>query len=331
LIKEKEMEGLVNFEILFTTLVQNFGTWLETPMRAFTFLGSEIFFLLVMPALYWSIDPKIGFRAGMMLVISGGLNTALKMFIHTPRPYWVDGSVKAFSSETSFGLPSGHSQNSAAIWGMVAQTMRKRSAIIIAAIVVFFIGFSRIYLGVHFLHDVLTGWLIGILLILLYVKLEKPVGNYIQTKSLCFQLLAALMFSMLLILLGTLGQSIENNWKMPIEWINNAVSAGADAPDPFNLEGMITIAGVAFGFLVGFALWRFLYDTYEINCSPMKRLLRYLVGLVGIFILYFGLKLLLPEEPLMIGIVIRYARYALIGFWVTFLAPWLFRRLHLDV
>jgi hypothetical protein len=63
----------------------------------------------------------------------------------------------------------------------------------------------------------------------------------------------------------------------------------------------------------------------------MKRLLRYLVGLVGIFILYFGLKLLLPEEPLMIGIVIRYARYALIGFWVTFLAPWLFRRLHLDV
>lgn len=325
------MEGLIDFEILFTTLIQNLGNWLETPMQAFTFLGSEVFFLLIMPALYWSIDPVLGFRAGMMLVISGGLNTVLKMFFHTPRPYWVDRGVKAFSSETSFGLPSGHSQNSAAIWGMIGHTLSKRSSLIIAAIVVFFIGVSRIYLGVHFLHDVLTGWLVGILIIIGYIKIEKPVANYIKVKSLNFQLLVALVFSLVFIILGLLGQMVSNTWTLPADWISNAVAAGAEEPDPFNLAGMITIAGVAFGFLAGFALWRAKYGVYTINCSPLKRLLRYFVGLVGIFILYFGLKMVFPEEPVFIGLVLRYIRYALIGLWVTLLAPWIFKHLHLDV
>ena len=324
------MEALIEMEIIFTTLMQNLGSWLETPMQAFSFLGSEMFFLLIMPALYWSIDPIIGFRAGMMLILSGGLNTALKMFFHTPRPFWVDGSVKALTSETSFGLPSGHSQNSAAIWGMVAHTTRQRVAMIIAVIVVFFIGFSRIYLGVHFLHDVLTGWLAGILLVILYLSVEKPVANYLKTKALGFQLLAAMLFSLFFVLLGKLGSSIGNQWSLPGEWISNALAAEVEAPDPFNMEGMITIAGVTFGFLAGYALWFNRYKQYQINCSALKRILRYVVGLIGIVILYFGLKLVLPEEPVLVGALLRYLRYALIGFWVTYLAPWIFCRLHLD-
>ena len=91
------MDALIDFEIAVTLFFQNLGAWLEMPMQAFTFLGSELFFLLIMPALYWSIDPVIGFRAGMMLVISVGFNTALKIFVHTPRPYWVDARVITMS------------------------------------------------------------------------------------------------------------------------------------------------------------------------------------------------------------------------------------------
>ena len=323
------MEGLINWEILFTLFVQNLGKWLEIPMQAFTFLGSELFFLLVMPALYWCIDPVFGFRAGMMLVISGGLNSILKMFLHTPRPYWVDSRVQALSSETSFGLPSGHSQNSAAIWGMVANGTHKRSAMFIAILVVFFIGFSRIFLGVHFLHDVLTGWLVGILIIIAYLKIEKPVAAWLKVKSPGFQILMAFLFSLFIIGLGYLARITSRNWTIPGDWLMNAVAAGADEPDPFNLEGIITIAGVSFGFLAGFAWYRAKHGIYTINCPRFKRLLRYGVGLVGIFALYFGLKLIFPEEPLFLGIVLRYLRYALIGAWVTLFAPWVFTRLKL--
>ena len=325
------MDGLIEFEILFTTFMQNLGDWLETPMQAFTFLGSEIFFLLIMPALYWSIDAAIGFRAGMMLMISGGLNTAAKMLIHTPRPFWVDGSVKAFSSETSFGLPSGHSQNSAAIWGIVGKSINTRTSILIAAIAVFLIGVSRIYLGVHFLHDVLTGWLFGIVIVIIYLKLESPVEKYLKTKGLSFHILAALLFSLIFIGLGLIGLSVSQRWTLPPEWIANAIAAGADAPDPFNQEGMITIAGVTFGFLAGFALWRAKFGAYTIKCSTAKKLARYFVGLVGILIFYFGLSFIFPQEPVLLGMILRYIRYSLIGFWVTFFAPLVFKWLHLDV
>lgn len=324
------MDALIDLEIAFTIFLQNLGNWLEMPMQAFTFLGSELFFLLIMPALYWSIDPVIGFRAGMMLVISGGLNSALKIFFHTPRPYWVDTRVKAYSSETSFGLPSGHAQNSTAIWGMVAASVQKKSAYIIAAIVIFLIGLSRLHLGVHFLHDVLSGWLIGILIILLYLKLEKPIAQWLSTRRLPLHLLMAFLFSVFFIVLGWLAQSSTGNWTVPGDWITTALAAGADEPDPLNLEGMITIAGVGFGFLAGFALWRAKFGVYTINCSQGKRLLRYVVGLVGIFILYFGLKLVFPEEPLLLGMMLRYIRYALIGMWVTFFAPFVFNQLKLD-
>jgi len=324
------MDALIEFEILFTTFWQNLGSWLEYPMQAFTFLGSELFFLLVMPALYWSIDPVIGFRAGMMLIISGGLNSVFKMIFHTPRPFWVDASVQAYSSETSFGLPSGHSQNSAAIWGVIAATIRSKWAYVIAIILVFLIGLSRIYLGVHFLHDVLTGWLTGVLIILIYLKLELPIAQWLKGKSLGFHVLLSFLFAVSFIVLGVLARASAKNWTLPQEWINLAVAAGAEQPDPFNLEGVITIAGVAFGFTTGYAWWRHRYGVYEIKCSSIKRLARYAFGLLGIVALYFGLKIVFPEDPVLVGAVFRFIRYALIGLWVTMFAPLFFRLFHLD-
>jgi len=324
------MEALIDFEIVFTTFWQNLGGWLEYPMQAFTFLGSELFFLLVMPALYWSIDPVIGFRAGMMLILSGGLNSVFKMLFHTPRPFWVDSNVRAYSSETSFGMPSGHSQNSAAIWGIVAATIRRKWAYILAVLLIFFIGLSRIYLGVHFLHDVLTGWLAGILIIMLYIKFEAPVSGWLNKKSFAVQILVSFLFGVSFILLGYIAQLSAGKWILPAEWTTLALAAGAEAPDPFNLEGVITIAGVAFGFTAGFAWWRHKFGIYEIKCSSIKKLARYAFGLIGIVALYFGLKLVFPEEPILVGGIFRFIRYTLIGMWVTFIAPWFFRLLHLE-
>lgn len=324
------MEILTQFEIPFTLFLQSLGSWLEYPMQAFTFLGNELFFLLVMPAIYWAIDPQIGFRTGMMLILSGGINSFFKFLFHSPRPFWVDERVTAYSSETGFGLPSGHSQNSAAIWGIIAASLKKKWATIVIALLVFFIGISRIYLGVHFLRDVLSGWLIGVLLVVIYMKLETPVSSWLQKKTLIYQVLLGFLLSLLLIGLGLLGQTTSRTFSVPPAWIQTAVSSGADAPDPYNIEGVITIAGVALGFTAGYAWYRARFGTYTVKCASSKRILRYVIGLVGIVVLYFGLKLVFPEEPFLLGMILRYIRYALIGFWVTALAPLAFRALHLD-
>lgn len=324
------MDWLMEIEISITLFFQQLGNWLEIPFQGFTFLGNELFFLLVMPAIYWSINPQIGFRAGMMLVLSGGLNSCIKLLFHSPRPFWVDARVQAMSSETSFGIPSGHSQNSTAIWGMVAESMRKKWAMWVAVVIVFFIGLSRIYLGVHFVRDVLAGWLIGFLLIVLYLKLEKPAAHWLVARSFGVQVLLSFVFSILLIALGFLCQMASVGWELPAAWINQAVASGAEAPNPFSLEGVITIAGVAFGFTAGYAWWRQKFGKPEVRASSIKRLGRYLIGLLGILALYAGLKYLFPQEPAMIEGIFRYVRYALIGLWVTAVAPLLFKKLHLE-
>ena len=162
------MDTLMQFEILITLFFQHLGTWLTIPFTAITFLGNEEFYLLVLPALYWCIDAMLGFQVGVMLVLTNSINGILKIIFHSPRPFWVDSRVKAYTSETSFGLPSGHAQNAASIWGTLAVGLKKKWATIICVAAIILIGLSRIYLGVHFTRDVICGWLIGLALLLIY-------------------------------------------------------------------------------------------------------------------------------------------------------------------
>jgi hypothetical protein len=58
-------------EINLTLFLQNLGSWLNTPMEFFTFLGS-ICIPCLMPLFYWSVDSATGLRIGLMLLISNG-------------------------------------------------------------------------------------------------------------------------------------------------------------------------------------------------------------------------------------------------------------------
>src|SRR3990172_2483279 len=149
-------------------------------MESFTFLGAELFYLLVMPALLWSYDASLGTRLGLALLTSASLNAVLKVAFALPRPFWVDGRVRALSIETSFGLPSGHAQNAVVLWGYLAVQVRHWWATIGALVLIAAISFSRVYLGVHFPGDVLTGWILGALFLALFVALEKPAALWLK-------------------------------------------------------------------------------------------------------------------------------------------------------
>jgi Membrane-associated phospholipid phosphatase len=325
------MDILMQFEIQITLFFQHLGTWLTIPFRAITALGNEEFYILVFPALYWCVDATLGFRMGVMLVFSNTVNGFFKTLFHSPRPFWVDSRVKAYSSETSFGLPSGHSQNAAAIWGIFAATLKKKWITVVCCISIFLIGISRIFLGVHFTRDVLTGWLIGLILIFVYLWLEKPIQKWIQPKSLTVKIGLIFLVSLLIIGIGYAGNATSIHWPFPSAWTSQAIAAGADAPDPYNMEGTFTIAGVWFGFTAGYAWLLAKKGNILIQGTTSKKVARYLVGLVGVGLLYLGLKLVFPTSPEWFGFVMRYVRYALIGIWVSAVAPLLFEKMKLDI
>ncbi len=324
------MDSLLNFEVSITLFLQNLGAWLATPFQAISFLATEEFFIMILPLIYWSIDSLMGVRLAFMLVISGSFNNYFKMLFHSPRPFWYDARVKSYSMETGFGLPSGHSQNAASLFGIMAATLRKKGFTIAVLVVVFLVGLSRLYLGMHFLRDVLTGWLLGGLFVWLYMRFEKPIAGWLGSKSLSMQIFLSFVLALVLILLGFGSKALSASWQMPAEWINNAALTGGAVPDPFNMEGTITLGGVAFGFMTGYAIWLKKYGQPKALGSAVKRFLRYLVGIIGVVALYLGLKMIFPEEPLALGFALRFVRYTIIGLWVTYFAPLIFKKLKLE-
>ena len=127
-----------------------------------TIIGLGVVTLVVL----WLMRKKreAGFLA-VALVSGEIIKELLKLIFHRQRP----DATFALISETGYSFPSGHAFMSVIFYGMICyfiyQTCEKKWQKIIlpiaTAILVFLIGFSRIYLGVHWVSDVLAGWLIG--------------------------------------------------------------------------------------------------------------------------------------------------------------------------
>jgi len=321
------MDTLVPIGVDWIIAIQGLGAWLEVPMKFFSFLGTENFFLLALPLIYWCIDASLGIRVAFILITSSYLNNIFKLMFAGPRPYWVSDKVIPFSAESSFGVPSGHAQNAVGVWGIIAAGVRARWAWGVAFTLAFLIGFSRWYLGVHFPHDVFVGWLLGGILLWAFMKFWNPVEAWLKQKTLGTQILIALFVSVIFIALGAVSVGRLDGYTFPEEWKANALRAG-ELPAPVSMEDFITSAGILFGLAVGVA-WSASRGGYQASGPVGKRALRFVVGLIGVMILWRGLALFLPDNADLLSYILRYIRYSLVGFWMTAGAPWLFFRFKL--
>ena len=102
-------------------------------------------------------------------------------------------------------------------------------------------------------------------------------------------------------------------------------SADGHYPAPDAITPMAAMAGFGVGLIMERGSVRF-----RVEGGWWRRGLRYLLGLIIIGLFYAGPRLILPES-LAYGLeaVLRFVRYALVGWAATFLCPWLFVRLRL--
>ncbi len=322
------MEILHQLELNWILLVQTVFAWATEAMRMVSMLGQEDFFMLIMPMLYWSVDATLGFRLGIMLLVSNEVNSLAKLGFHSPRPYWVDSHIRAFVSESSFGLPSGHAQNAAAIWGLLAVSVRETWVRAVLVALIFLIGFSRVVLGVHFISDVATGWLIGGLLLWLFLLLENRTLGWLRTRTFRQLLVMAVTTTIVMISAVLLSNLALGSWQVLAEWKQNAIAAQPGSEiNPLDISHAFTTAGTWFGMLVGAAWLYHLQGGFNANGSSSQRLLRYLIGTAGIFVFWYGLGSIFPRNADLLSYSLRFSRYTLVGLWVTALAPLLFQRM----
>ncbi|MGB4985778.1 MAG: phosphatase PAP2 family protein [Erysipelotrichaceae bacterium] len=109
------------------------------------------------------------------LIIIFSTNTLIKFIIQRPRPQYFPLMV-----ETSPSFPSGHSISSMAFFGSLiylihsSNIKHKLLYINLLSLLILSIGLSRIYLGVHYPSDVLGGFSIGMILLIINIKYLKP-------------------------------------------------------------------------------------------------------------------------------------------------------------
>ena len=146
----------------------------------------------------------------------------------------------------------------------------------------------------------------------------------------------AFIVSVLFIVLGFGTWTLRSDYQIPESWTSNSLLAGTELPDPVNPNSTFTSAGTFFGLAVG-AAWIMSMGGYQVSSGVLslskdpvgQRAIRYVIGLVGILILYIGLGAIFPRGDGFLFYLLRYIRYALIGWWVTGGAPWIFVRFKL--
>jgi membrane-associated phospholipid phosphatase len=314
------------FDTQINILLQSLGAWLVPVMKLFSFLGTENFYIIIFPAIYWCLNPGLGIRMGITLLSATSLNSFLKIAFHLPRPYWVDPKVIAYSSESSFGFPSGHSQMAASVWGVLGYSIKRPAAIISAIFLILMIGISRLYLGVHFFTDVLAGWVFGLIILILVISLDKPVLRWINRTSGWIVFLVAASFGSLFLVLGLVVQTNLHNWQIPAIWVQLAERSGSSIA-PLTLIDLFSSVGTWIGFVAG-ACWlrsqENAYGKYHVDGPIVQKVWRYVLGIAGLLFIWAGLGLLFPREESALGLILRLLRYGLVGGWISGLAPYVF-------
>jgi undecaprenyl-diphosphatase len=125
-------------------------------------------FLVFLPVLVVLVRRRAWWTAAWVVttvVLIGPLTTLLKDFFGRVRPPFADGGARL----ESLSFPSGHSSGIATLvtvalvlaWPLLAHRGR-RWAVLIGVALVVLVGLTRMWLGVHFLSDVLGGWSLGV-------------------------------------------------------------------------------------------------------------------------------------------------------------------------
>ena len=268
------------WEVEFVIMFQNLGDWLEPIMVAASRLGFPLIYL-VMVILYWCIDSRLGRRFSIFLLFTGALGAVLQAAFGVPRPFWVDSRIRQIgSNSTSFGMPSGHALSSFA-WLFLAHAVKKWWMWVLMSIIVLLIGMSRIFLGVHFLSQVLVGWLLSLICFVMFIKFEEAVTQWMDFRTSRAQLLlvTAAMFAFISAGWATVGM-IDNNM-IPELWISNVTPylGEGETFNPSSFARILGDAGAFFGCVYGILLIA-QHGGFDASGSLQARLGRLGLGIV---------------------------------------------------
>ncbi|MGC9358267.1 MAG: phosphatase PAP2 family protein, partial [Anaerolineae bacterium] len=259
------MIPLWRWEIPFIAWLQQGHPVLTPFFLVVTNVGGTPGMVLLGLLLYWCIDRHSGSELFLTLGAIQSLNLWLKTFFRSPRPFRYSTRIRNFSNGHGFGFPSGHTVNAVVLWLYLALQLRRGWFWIAGGLFALAVALSRVYLGVHFVIDILGGFAVGLLGLFLYLGVGRYLPSHLP-ESLVFQ-------AALLLLLGFLATLFR----------------------PADVDFVLATTGLTWGAL-GMLLERH-FVGFNTTGSWQRRALRLPVGILGGFILWWSTTLLADLAP----------------------------------
>lgn len=145
--------------------------FLDVFFSVFTALGEEFVIAAIIAVVYICFSKRIGEQALVTVMTASCVTTGIKSAVRRLRPF-VNGTVDKVNVDNivvstadldpDMSFPSGHATATSSFFTTLAIRIRKPLAIALSALFVLLVMLSRLYLGVHYPTDVLTGLAIGV-------------------------------------------------------------------------------------------------------------------------------------------------------------------------
>ena len=246
------LEDLLFGATLIKILQELFTPQFTPAFEAITLLGSSEFLVGIAAVVYWCFDKRKGRLLTYILLLGAYVNFFLKLLIPSPRPPLE--LRLAEKNETSFGFPSGHVQDSITLWTSMWLSFRKRSLAIIGTVLIFAVGVSRLYLGLHNTAQVIGGVVVGLAFVgvvfLILRHIPRQDGKIRLVPHLLFSASTVLPLVVAVLIFGVVGDGGR-------------------------------VAGYLLGFSIG-AIFEDRYVSFSMNVTNKQRLIRIIIaGVVG--------------------------------------------------
>lgn len=165
----------------FDLSIYNFIYGLNSPgltmfMRVISSLGSAIVIITALLCIFLLFkDKKIFLQFFTLTIVTKVINHIIKIIVKRERP----NVLTSISVESGYSFPSAHTMISTVFYGFIIYLIMKNVKnkkiknifIISLFIIIFLIGISRIYLGVHYATDVIFGFIFGFIILFIFINL----------------------------------------------------------------------------------------------------------------------------------------------------------------
>ena len=244
---------MLSLNLFFQSMANPF---LDKLFLYISYVITDIPLVLILCFVYWCINKEKGLKIGFVLLNSMMINFIVKDIFKVDRPYVKNPQITNKDLKYGYGysFPSNHSQMASGLAFSFYRTFKNMKGFAVGIILMLLVGLSRIYLGVHSILDVITGLVIGGILVWI---LGIAIDRICESKK--------YWLGYIFLILGFIGIFF------------------------FGDDDSLKITMVYFGFLTGL-IAEGKYIGYKIPTDKILKMVNFIVGVIGVALIYILLS-----------------------------------------